>query len=230
MITCKFCSAGAHGGVHYTIKAKIDADGDFNKSLKEEFYVVSQLDLNLYPDTKEQKKIDEVKYFCCWCCRSGPLMLTTTIPRSGYLPGEKINFLVEVDNTSRIDVLSVKVFLKELQTFRSTTPKVNTKVTEELVAEIEFDEGTKSHDSKNFKGELAIPHEKVKNLKNCSLIDVDYEIYVVAEVNKLHMDLENRLPITLGSIAFTTTPSDVIMPGQKPKAKSGSIPFIDSTD
>lgn len=224
-------SAGTHGGIHYTIKAKLDADGDFNKSLKEEFYIHSALDLNLYPETREQKKEEQAKYFCCWCCRTGPLTLATTIPRSGYLPGEKINFLVECDNTSRIDVLSVKVFLKEIQTFRSTTPKSNTKISEELVAEIEFDEGTKCHDSKNFKGELLVPNEKVKNTKNCTLIDVDYEIYVVAEVNKLHLDLENRIPITLGSIPFSATPSDVILSGQRPtKTKSGSIPFIDSTE
>lgn len=188
------------------------------------------MDLNLYPETKEQKKIEEVKYFCCLCCRSGPLSLVSTVPRTGYLPGEKIHFLVECDNTSRIDVLSVKVFLREIQTFRSTTPRVNTKITEELVSEVEFNEGVKSHDSKNFKGELSIPNEKVKNLKNCTLIDVDYEIYVIAEVNKLHMDLENKLSITLGNIPFLTTPSDVIVSGQKPKTKSGSIPFIDSTD
>lgn len=221
---------GVYGAVKYTIKAKIDADGDFNKSLKEEFYIVSPLDLNLYPESRELKKHEEVKHFCCFCCRSGPITVTTTVPRTGYIPGEKITFLVEVDNTSRIDVLSIKVFLKEIQTFRSTVPKANTKVTEELVSEVEFDEGTKKNDSKNFKGELSIPSEKVKNLKNCTLIDVDYEVFVIAEVNKLHMDLENRLPIMIGSIPFSTTPSDVIMAGQKPKAKSGSIPFIDSTD
>lgn len=223
---------GLHGGVHYTIKAKIQADGDFTKSLKEEFHIESPLDLNLYPLTKEQQKIEEIKYFCCWCCRSGPLTLVTTVPRTGYLPGEKINFLVECDNTSRIDVLSVKLFLREIQTYRSTTPRINTKVHEELVAEFEFLEGVKSMDTKTYKGELSIPHEKVKNLKNCTLIDVDYEVYVIAEVNKLHMDLENKLPITLGNIAFATTPSDVIVAHNqiKPKTKSGSIPFIDSTE
>lgn len=158
------------------------------------------------------------------------MTLTTTIPRSGYSPGDKINFLVECDNTSRIVVQSVKVFLKEIQTFRSTIPKANTIVSEELVSEVEFDEGAKSNDSKNFKGELSIPNERVKNLKNCTLIDVDYEVYVVAEVGKFHIDLENRIPIILGSIPFVATPSDVILSGQRTKGKSGSIPFIDSTD
>jgi hypothetical protein len=52
-------------------------------------------------------KIENNKYFCCLCCKSGPLTLVTHLPARGYVPGQSIPMTVEVDNASNIIVSCV---------------------------------------------------------------------------------------------------------------------------
>jgi hypothetical protein len=50
---------------------------------------------------QEPAKIENNKYFCCCCCKSGPLTLVTQLPASGYVPGQIIPMIIEVDNASK---------------------------------------------------------------------------------------------------------------------------------
>ena len=40
------------------------------------------------------------KVLCCCCCASDPIIATVKLPRTGYVPGEVINFNAEIDNRS----------------------------------------------------------------------------------------------------------------------------------
>jgi hypothetical protein len=56
---------------------------------------------------QEPVKIENNKYFCCWCCKSGPLTLVTHVPARGYVPGQSISITTEVDNASKISISGV---------------------------------------------------------------------------------------------------------------------------
>lgn len=71
------------------------------------------------------------------------------------------------------------------------------------------------HNSNTWNHPLTVPSLPPSNLTNCSLIDLDYEIEVsicckcwscstiflkiVAEVSGFHMNLESKIPITIGT-------------------------------
>lgn len=54
------------------------------------------------------------KYFCCCWCKSGPLTCVISLPCSGYVPGQIISVVTEIDNISNVEVNSVHLVLKKV--------------------------------------------------------------------------------------------------------------------
>lgn len=62
---------------------------------------------------QEPTEIQNFKYLCCWCCKSGPITGILRICRTGYVPGDSILFDFTIKNRSRrvcgVSVLFIKV-------------------------------------------------------------------------------------------------------------------------
>ena len=52
-------------------------------------------------------QLEETKYFCYCCCRSGPLSYVAYLPAKGYIPGQDIPITVEIENGSDVKVQEV---------------------------------------------------------------------------------------------------------------------------
>lgn len=103
-----------HGNIRYNLKAVLDIAWAFDKQFKLQFTVVRNDDLNHQPELKFATRDEQIKRFCCLFCQSDPLMMTVTIPQSGYAPGQDILITVQYHNKSDVDVARTKISLTRM--------------------------------------------------------------------------------------------------------------------
>lgn len=194
---------GEFGHVRYTIKVTLDRPWKFDQDTKLAFTVISPVDLNLDPRVKEPKKLELEKSFCCFCCRSGPLSVVVHVPVTGFVSGQVIPITGECDNASNVKVVSVKFILRKLINFHTHTPRRVTKKDKAVIAEI-VAQGVNGGDSVVYSEKFEIPPLPPSNLVNCSLIDLDYELKVVVEVEGVHRNLEGKIPLVFGTVPLVS--------------------------
>lgn len=161
------------------------------------------MDLNLYSHLKDPVKTLEQKTFCCWCCTSDPLDLITILPKRGFVSGQNIPVTIEIDNNSNIRIDYVYVQLLELLTFQANRPDIDTKTELEMVKDHMFDTVVAPYQNKLFQVDFYLdPLLPWKIFHGCELIKCDYVIKAVAGVSGCHMNPENKVTVTIGSVPF----------------------------
>lgn len=190
---------GEWGHVRYTIKVTLDRPWKFDQDTKMAFTVISPVDLNLNPRVKEPFKLELEKSFCCFCCRSGPLAITVHVPVTGYVSGQTVPITGECDNASNVKVNAVKFILRKQLAFHTHTPRRVTKKDKAVISEINLS-GVNPGDSTNYNEKFEIPPLPPSNLVNCGIIDLDYELKVIVEVEGMHRNLEGLIPLTIGTV------------------------------
>ncbi|KAB0801520.1 hypothetical protein PPYR_05874 [Photinus pyralis] len=189
---------GDYGYVRYIIKVTFDRPWKFDHETKKAFTVLSPLDLNSNPRLKEPTRLALEKYFCCFCCKSGPLTCIISIPRTGYVSGQTIPVVLDVDNISNIEITNVQVSLRKIVTYHTQTPRRESKKDVKVIAEIKVG-STTPHGSNTYNQPIVIPPIPPSNLTNCNLIDLDYELYVELNISGFHTNLTGKIPITIGT-------------------------------
>ncbi|CAK9825486.1 Arrestin domain-containing protein 17 [Anthophora retusa] len=197
------------GHVRYTVKATLDRPWKFDQEVKSPFTVVSPLDLNQEPRASEKVQEEMSKTFCCLCCGTPPLTVTYSLPVRGYVPGQSTPVRVIVENLSGVTVDTVKLILCKIVTLRATTPTTDTKTEEIVVAEVGKGpvEGGATVD---YEQKLDIPPLPPSNLTNCGIIDVEYNLKVVACVSGwYYRNLSRNTLVFVGTVPLVNyqTPS-----------------------
>lgn len=167
------------------------------------FTVISPVDLNNNPRVKDPFKLELEKSFCCLCCASGPLSIIASVPVTGYVSGQIIPIIIECDNASNVRVNAMKLTLKKVVSFHVQTPRRVTKKDKIVIADITIG-AVEPGASQTWQKQIEIPPLPPSNLLNCSLIDLDYELAVVADVVGVHSNLDGIIPITLGTIPLAS--------------------------
>lgn len=167
------------------------------------FTVISPVDLNLNPRVKEPFKLELEKSFCCFCCKSGPLSVVTTIPVTGYVSGQTIPITCECDNASNVGINVVKFILRKRVTFLTTQPKSERKEQKITIAEQSIGP-VAGGESRTFTQQLEIPALPPTNLMNCGVISLDYDLHIECDVSGPHRNLSGNIPITLGTIPLAS--------------------------
>lgn len=101
----------SHGHINYHIETGLDSPWGFDEKFKTEFTVVRCDDLNLSPELVLQTESEEIKNFCRLFCKSKPLVMTVSLPQTGYVPGETIKVSIKYVNHSQVDVHSTRIDL-----------------------------------------------------------------------------------------------------------------------
>lgn len=190
---------GEWGFVRYTVKVTLDRPWKFDQDIKMAFTVISPVDLNLNPRVKDPFKLELEKKFCCFCCASGPLSLIVHVPVTGFVSGQSVPVTIECDNASNVGVEKITINLRKLLAFHVHTPRRETKRKKELVTTISMGP-VEAGNSQTWQQFLQIPPLPPSNLVNCGIIDVDYDIKVVAEASGMHANLDGNIPIVLGTV------------------------------
>lgn len=167
------------------------------------------------------------KTFCCLCCRSGPLYMITSIPQSGYVPGQSIVIDLELSNQSNVEVGETRFILRQVIQYHSQTPSTKTKIEQEDIVK-KYAGGADKFVNLRFQQTLVIPPTPPTNISICKVIHITYEVIVEAKTNGLHNSVVIKFPITIG-----TTPLNVHFPNPIiPMISTGAnaTPFVSSTD
>lgn len=117
------------------------------------------------------------KSFCCFCCRSGPLSVITTVPVTGYVSGQTIPITCECDNASNVGITSVKFILRKRVTFQVNQPRAEKKQSKITIAELGIGP-VAGGETRTFTQQLEIPALPPTNLLNCGIISLDYDLHV----------------------------------------------------
>lgn len=103
-----------HGNIRYNVEAVLDIPWGFNKEFKLQFTLVRHDDLNHFPELAIPTSAEEVKQFCCCFCLSDPMLITVTLPCSGFAPGQSIPIKISYRNKSNVVVQSTRINLKRI--------------------------------------------------------------------------------------------------------------------
>lgn len=90
------------------------------------------------------------KTFCCFCCASGPLQATIALPATGFVPGQGVPIHADVENASNVTVDRLKILLRKVITYRTNTPRVDTKKEKTVISELAVGPGKLSINSNLF--------------------------------------------------------------------------------
>lgn len=191
----------AHVRYHVNANLKIHMGRDLNA--KRVFKVMGIEDLNLYPELRIPCEVEENKRFCCWCCKSNPLIVRVSLPKAGFAVGEKIPINVEIDNKSSTEVTHTILALDQVYTLRCTSPRVKTNVIRETIFEM-VSKGAKPGGSVNFEEQIQLAEDLViSNHRYSHVVEMNYELKVVAETSGISVSPEIYVPITIGAVALS---------------------------
>jgi hypothetical protein len=177
---------GKHGDISYYVEAILDVPWFFDEKFKLSFNVVRIEDLNLYPELRMGQKLEEIKTFCCMCFASEPLLISATIPRSGFALGEIIPIRIEYNNQSDVDVLKTIIKLKRTISFISYQPHSKTKSDDEAVVEVSA-RGANRCSKTEIDAALTVPAIlQPSNGKYCNVIRIEYYLKLEVDTDGWH--------------------------------------------
>ncbi|XP_066581032.1 arrestin domain-containing protein 17-like [Prorops nasuta] len=189
-----------YGHIRYTVKATLDRPWKFDQDVKAAFTIVDPLDLNHIPSAFEPVNEEMSKTFCCLCCGSPPLTVNYSLPVRGYVPGQTMPIKVNVENSSGVRVIELKLKLYKVVTYRAAIPRFDTKVEEITVKQVSRGP-IDGNETMEYEQGLDIPPLPPSNLANCGIIDLSYVLEVRAAVEGwYHEDLKESTGIYIGSI------------------------------
>lgn len=203
---------GSYGHIRYYIEACLDIPWRFDKEYRVQFTVVRNDDLNEYPQLQMPCRQEEFAKFCCLFCQSDPMIMTVTIPYSGFTPGQVIPVTINFDNKSSIKVDRTKVNFKRFIRYNSHTPQHQTKTDIDKMVEA-YASGVESGDTKNFTVELQVPQITMNsNDRFCNIVQITYELKVEAEISGCHQNVTMLFPIVIGTVPFGTSAQSLAQP------------------
>ncbi|KAK7861788.1 hypothetical protein R5R35_011960 [Gryllus longicercus] len=190
---------GTIGHVRYTVKAKIVRPWRFNHESKVAYSVLSVLDLNNVANIQVPLTASVEKTLCCMCCRSGPVALAASLPFSGFVPGQRVQMLLEVDNQSSSQVtvkcsLVQKVMYTAASGFNVKSMEARITVEQETLGVVE------KKGSKNFQSGMVIPPLPTSFLLYCNCIEIAYFLEVEGVISGVHTNAVMEIPIVIGMI------------------------------
>ncbi|XP_017482090.1 PREDICTED: arrestin domain-containing protein 17 [Rhagoletis zephyria] len=190
---------GKYGQIHYEIITTIDRPARYPKVFKLPFTVIQPLDLNVDTIYRVPLEILDRKRFWSFCCPTGPLTVKFSTPYCGYAPGQKIHFVLYINNESSIDITDCEVKLKQQVSYESHDPQHEYRYDKHLIARKQFGNVLR-WSRKVYRGYLSLPSIPPSSVKIACPISIMYLIKVIIKPTDFHWKMKLKIPLTIGSI------------------------------
>ena len=226
---------GSVGRIRYTIEARVVKDGLLKRDIVcESIIKVENIVKINRPNLLQPQTMEIQKTLCCLCCASGPIVITTSIPRTGYCVGlDSIPMEISVENGSSQQVRQIIVSIHKLVNY---TAQGNCRIDRRTLATI-ASEPIRAHNTIIWQpSPLAIP-DTPATLTNCGILQVTYYLQIKATISWA-INPSIKIPIFLGNVPLLgteSTPQPIIPPpqhGLEPhppletsQPQTGSIPY-----
>lgn len=216
------------GSIKYKLFVTVERHRKKKAKFDFPFTVIRPLDLNKEGDFIKNPMKDELTKNFKMDFTSEPLYMSASIPFGGYVPGQTMNVMVEINNQSKTHVKEIKISLKKIVTLISQKPR---KKTFELI----ISEAKISADAvpiltmQMFEKRLVVP-SLPPNILNCDAIHVQYELRVKAITGGLSRSPKLKLPITIGTSPLANIPQSLSRVSLLPPSYEESMRDADSSD
>ncbi|EDW81367.1 uncharacterized protein Dwil_GK12020 [Drosophila willistoni] len=199
-LECRTSCVEKYGKISYEITLVVDRSWRFNNVFKQPLTVLQTYNLNMYPEMLIPLKNEDIKYFCCWPCSSGPVISTLTIPFGGYAPGQRIHFTLEIDNQSHgYDLDGIELKLKQIYKFVASSPHYKAREHDNTLTTDGQNERVLRLSKRIINGTLVIPPVPPSS-RHEGIITVRYVIVMYIKTGGCHTNSEIRVPIVIGTI------------------------------
>lgn len=188
-----------YGYIRYQIKVEMERPWKFDIKFCFAFTVIKVLDLNYESPALRSPLKSEVNKTFFFGLGSKAMFVSAEIPISGFVSGQAVPITVKVNNESNVNVEEIKASLKKYIHYNSQTPRRRTRERIESAAEVR-NSGVSKNSIGNVELKLALPSVPPTNIAFCRIIQVSYEIHVVAKVGGIHRSPLLRLPVTIGTV------------------------------
>ncbi|XP_023175765.1 arrestin domain-containing protein 3 [Drosophila hydei] len=199
-LECPTSCVEKYGKIAYELSLVVDRSWRFNNEFKQPLTVLQTYNLNMYPEMLVPLKSEDIKYFCCWPCSSGPVISTLTIPFGGYAPGQRIHYVLHIDNQSHgYDLEGIKISLIQIYEFRASTPSYKSRTHKNTLCSEYQAEHVRRLSKRLINASLVIPPVPPSS-RNQRIINVSYQIQMAIKTGGCHTDSEIEMPIIVGTI------------------------------
>lgn len=199
--------AGKDGHVRYDVKVHINVPWNFDEKQTTLFYVAPRFDLKRFQHLREQVCIEAKKTFGCYCWESDPLYIYNILPRRGFVPGERVQFTLELNNDSDVSICGAYVKLVEKIVYHARRPSSRTRQCSRILWEHHFtsQNGQLVAFMQNKKCSTDLyfdPAWGFRFLDGCGIITVEYYIQSEVRASGCYSNLLNSMLIIMGTIPF----------------------------
>lgn len=196
---------GKYGHIRYSCKVVVDRPWKTDKEFRLSFSVIKTEDLNLMsPTLYIPSKSEIVRHFYCCCFKSKPFYMSASIPFAGYVPGQKIEVTINMNNQSNVDIEGTKVSLERNTQYISQTPRKKIRLECLTVKEV-FGVGMRACGSGEIRLTLPVPPLAPTNTNFCRVLTTTYQLKILAKVAGAHKNPHLNIPITIGTIPFNAS-------------------------
>lgn len=211
-----------YGHIRYEAKVHMNIPWDFDETERTTFYIIPRYDLNEFPHLQEPVREASRKTFGCCCWESDPLHIYNILPRSGFVPGDRVPYSLEFNNDSDVSIDGATVKLVEKIVYHAHSPRSDTRHHERTLWRHEFSGNNRNFvaamQNKVYSTDIYFdPSWNFKFFNGCGIITVEYYLKSEAHTSGCHTNLSNYTWVTMGTIPFRSnasmlTPLAPIMP------------------
>jgi hypothetical protein len=188
-----------YGYIRYQIKVELERPWKFDLKYCFAFTVIKVLDLNYESPALRHPLKTEISKTFFFGLSGKPLFISAEIPFSGFVSGQCVPITIRIVNDSSTDVEETQVSLKKIIHYNSLTPRRKTRERIESAA-VAIHAGVPSKGKAIVDAKLTLPPVPPTNTAFCRVLQVSYEVHVVAKVGGIHRSPVLRLPITMGTV------------------------------
>lgn len=171
---------GRRGYVRYFCRATIKRPWKFDEHVKRAFTVIHHLDLNFEATAGMPLWGEAEETIDGCCCTSGNVHARITINKTGYVPGEPLNYTIDINNRSDNLVTGLDLELRQVvkytgysdSIFSSGNPKYHSKTDTFPLFSGFFQ--VKRHSDGHLSQQVCIPALPPSRLDGCGIIDISY--------------------------------------------------------
>lgn len=193
---------GVHGKILYTLTVGIHRPWHMVKDFVTELHFVNRINTN-QPVLRAPLSGSNNMTLCCLWCASGPIIVTASVEKKAFVPGETVKIICEFSNASS-RTATPKVILQQKQVFYTHSRAQRRMIVKNLASVTGQPVSAHTTDVRT-EIMLTIPSSAYLTISNCSIIEVDYLIEVKLSVTAAS-DLAVLIPIILCDTPVNANP------------------------
>lgn len=186
------------GTIRYRVEANLLTDWEYDVFSKVTFTVIRFEDLSYRSELMEPASDEIITSFCCWSCKTKPLIIRASIPFTGYVPKQNIRVTLRIDNRCGFDVYRTIISLKKVFTFISDHP-VERSWSDAKTLLKTINEGAKNGRETKILAVIDVPAFTLPTNRLSRCVQVSYLLQITADVVGFVRSPKIKLPIVIGT-------------------------------